>query len=234
MRVVVAAPARFQGFDRRAPGFFHELAAEQSREWFAARKADYVALWQEPMEALLEQARAGLARAYRGATLTPKIFRIQRDVRFGADKSPYKTHIAGVILVGAARGNRPTIGAAALYLQLGLEEYAGAGHYIFEGEQLTRWRRAVAADKTGKEIASLVAAARKQQLAPDAHEILQRVPKPHDAEHPRAELLRHKGLVLGFPSIPRGMIHKPAFAEWLVEQAERAAPVVRWLVKRIA
>jgi uncharacterized protein (TIGR02453 family) len=225
---------RFAGFDRKAPGFFHELAAEQSRDWFHARKDDYLALWQRPMEALLAEVRAALVPAYRGLALAPpKIFRIQRDVRFAADKSPYKTHIAGVIAVGA-RAKSPTMGAAAMYMHLGLEEFAGAGHYIFEGDQLARWRRLVAADKTGREIAALVAKATKAGLEVDAHEILQRVPKPHDADHPRAELLRHKGLIVGFPAIPRGLIHKPALTGWLVAQAKLAAPVVAWLSKRVA
>jgi uncharacterized protein (TIGR02453 family) len=233
--------ATFPGFDRKAPGFFHELAAEQSRDWFNARKPDYLSLWQEPMATLLADVRAGLAATYRGMTLAePKIFRIQRDVRFAADKSPYKTHIAGVIAVGRKAKNgagaaaSPTQTAAAIYLHLGLEEYSGAGHYVFEPEQLVRWRKAVAADKTGREIAALVAAAQKRKLDLSAHEVLQRVPKPYDAEHPRAELLRHKGLIVGFPAIPRGLIHKPAFAGWLIEQARTAAPVVSWLVKHIA
>jgi len=222
---------RFAGFDRAAPGFFHELAAEQSRDWFHARKDQYLALWQQPMQALLDEIRSALVPVYKGMTLAPaKIFRIQRDVRFAADKSPYKTHIAGVLSVGA-RKSQPQEGAVAMYVSLGLEEYSGAGHYIFEGDQLARWRRLVGADKTGKEIAALIA---KTKLEVDAHEILQRVPKPFENDHPRAALLRHKGLIVGFPDIPAGMIHKPAFAGWLVKQAKAAAPVVRWLAKHVA
>src|SRR5262249_11967793 len=157
--------------------------------------------WQQPMEALLAEVAAGLAPAYRGAKLSPpKIFRIHRDVRFAADKSPYKTHIAGVIHVGSPKN--PTMGAAAMYLHLGLEDYCGAGHYIFEGDQLTRWRKLVAADKSGREIAGMVADAKQRGMVIEAHETLQRVPKPYDAEHPRADLLRHKGLIAGFPAIP--------------------------------
>ncbi len=223
----------FRGFDRKAPGFFHELATEQSRDWFAAHKDEYLAIWQRPMEALLADVRAALAPAYRGFTLTaPKIFRINRDVRFAADKSPYKTHIAGVIGVGAPK--KPTTGASAMYVSFGLEEYAGAGHYIFEPDQLARWRKLVAADKTGREIATLVARAKQAGLDASAHEVLQRVPKPWDAAHPRADLLRHKGLILGFPAIPRGLIHKPALVGWIVKQARVAAPVVSWLAKRTA
>ena len=216
---------RFRGFDRQAPGFFHELAAEQSRDWFHERKEQYLAMWHQPLEALLGEVRAKLAPAYRGIKLSaPKIFRIQRDVRFSNDKTPYKTHIAGVIGTGKA---------AAIYLHLGLEEFVGAGAWEFEPERIAKWRKLVAADKTGKEIASLVAKAEKAKLELGAREMLQRVPKPYDAEHPRAALLKHKGLTFGFPPIPRGLIHEAGFTGWLVAEAKKAAPVVAWLTKKL-
>ena len=229
----VRSSATFVGFAREAPRFFYELAAEMSRDWFAAHKAEYEALWMRPMEALLARAAAGLKQSYRGVALgEPKVFRIHRDVRFSADKAPYKTHIAGIIPV--ARASKVTEGAAALYLHLGLEEYSGAGHYVFAGEQLARWRRLVAADATGRAIAKLCNAARAAGMSLGAHEVLARAPRGIDADHPRVELLRHKGLVVGFPAIPRGLIHKPALADWLVEQGRAAAPVVTWLARNLA
>lgn len=224
--------AGFTGFAKDAPRFFHELAAEMSREWFQAHKGEYEQKWVAPMEALLEEVAAGLKPVYKGVALAePKIFRIYRDVRFGKDKSPYKTHCAGHVSMG--KGG-PMESGAALYLHLGLDEYCGAGFYTFTPEQLARWRKQVAAEKTGAELAGLIAAARKAGMTPDAHEVLARPPRGIDPDHPRVELLRHKGCVLGFPPIPRGLIHKPAFSGWLIEQATRAAPVVRWVQKHVS
>jgi uncharacterized protein (TIGR02453 family) len=227
-----APMAGFAGFDKDAPRFFHELAAEMNREWFQEHKQEYEQKWVQPMEALLEEVKAGIKGTYKGVKLAePKLFRIHRDVRFGKDKSPYKTHCAGVIKIGDGAIMES---GAAVYLHLGLEEYAGAGHYVFTPEQLARWRKKVAADKTGKEIATLIGAANKAGLTQDAHEVLARPPRGVDPEHPRVELLRHKGCVLGFPPIPKGLIHKPSFSGWVVEQAIRAAPVVRWVEKQVA
>src|SRR5438128_2460973 len=47
--VAMAEAATFTGFDRSAMQFWHELAAEMSREWFAENKQRYEALWQAPM-----------------------------------------------------------------------------------------------------------------------------------------------------------------------------------------
>jgi len=94
----VTAPAQFAGFARNAPGFFHALAVEMSREWFAEHKAEYEALWVQPFTALLGEVAKRLAPAYKGVALTePKLFRIHRDVRFGKDKTPYKTHVGGLV-----------------------------------------------------------------------------------------------------------------------------------------
>lgn len=225
---------QFTGFAKDAPRFFHELAVEMNREWFHAHKAEYEALWVAPMTALLGDVTARLKTTYKGVALgEPKVFRIHRDVRFSKDKTPYKANCAGVVKVGGSGGEGMDTGAA-VYLHLGLEEYAGAGFYSFTPEALARWRKKVAADKTGVEIAGLIAKARKAGLSLEAHDVLARAPRGIDPEHPRVELLRHKGCVLGFPSIPRGMIHKPAFAGWVAEQAAKAAPVVRWLEKHVA
>ena len=225
------APARFIGFAKDAPRFFHELAAEMNRDWFAEHKAEYEALWVAPMTALLAEVRVGLAPTYRGLTLAePKLFRIHRDVRFAKDKTPYKTHCAGLITLGA--GPAMATGAA-LYLQLGEGEYAGAGFYGFTPDQLVRWRQAIVADRSGRELVAALAIATQAGHTLDAQEVLVRVPRDHDPDHPRADLLRHKGCVLGFPAIPRGLIHKPDLARWLTDHATRAAPVVRWLERNV-
>src|SRR6188474_2610399 len=57
-------PARFEGFDRSAIPFLHELAAEMNREWFEANKKRYEEVWVAPMTALLASVASGLTRAY--------------------------------------------------------------------------------------------------------------------------------------------------------------------------
>ena len=143
------AGAAFAGFDRDAMQFWHELAAHMSKEWFAANKPRYQSLWVEPMLALLREIARGLAPAYRPFALAePGVLRIHRDLRFSRDKTPYKTHIAGIIrFAGDAVAEA---GIALLYLHLGLdEEYAGVGCYRFDAARTARWRRAVAGAPAG-------------------------------------------------------------------------------------
>jgi uncharacterized protein (TIGR02453 family) len=226
------AVSGFAGFDRKAMQFWHELAAEMNRDWFLANKQRYQDEWVQPMTALLAAASAKLAPAYRGIKLgAPRVLRINRDVRFARDKSPYKTWIGAGVSLG---GRKPTDGVTALYLHFGVEEeFTGAGQYVFADETLARWRKKVADGKRGPEIAKIVGALRAKKYEVTAYDSLTRVPRPFEADHPRADLLRMKGLVVGFPKIPRGLIHKPAFLDWVVTHARVSAPLATWLHRNL-
>ena len=233
MARVTAKKAGFGGFERSAFGFLHELQIEMNREWFEENKARYQALWVEPMTALLGDVAAGLARTYAPIRLgAPKLFRIHRDTRFSKDKSPYKTHVAGMIPLGTRKPVEG--GCTAMYLHLGTdEEYVGVGTYFFEAGQLARWRRLVAADKTGKPLAAMVARLRDAGYVVGGHDDYKKVPKGLPPDHPRAELLKMKGLTGGFPAIPRGLVHKPGLVDWLVEHSKATAPLVVWLHRSV-
>jgi uncharacterized protein (TIGR02453 family) len=225
---------RFSGFDRDAIQFFHELGHEMNRDWFEANKDRYKERWVLPMTALLEQVSSAIASAYKPRKVgAPKLFRIHRDVRFSKDKTPYKTHASGMLPLHA---KRPIDGGAtALYLHLGAdEEYVGAGIYFFDDKQLPRWRKLVAAPKTGAELVKLVGKLRKAGYTVGGHEDYKKVPKGFAPDHPRAEYLKMRGLTVGFPEIPRGLVHKPAFAQWLIKHAKASAPLVAWMSKNLS
>jgi len=95
----------FKGWPAEALEFYEGLEADNTRTYWLAHKPDYDDLVRAPMQALLDE----LAPAW-GAG---KIFRPYRDVRFSADKTPYKTHI-GARLEGGG------------YIQLGADGLAAA------------------------------------------------------------------------------------------------------------
>ena len=99
-----AALPPFAGFPKQGVPFFRALALAQTKEWFGAHKADYEKLWRTPMQSLLEELRTPLAKIYRHKLAAPRVLRINRDVRFTNDKSPYKTHCSGMIGFEGATG----------------------------------------------------------------------------------------------------------------------------------
>jgi uncharacterized protein (TIGR02453 family) len=172
-----------------------------------------------------------LAPVYKPLKLgEPKALRIYRDVRFSRDKTPYKTHIAAVLRFAgkpiAQAGN------AALYVHFGLdEEYVGVGCYRFDAK-LATWRKAVAG-KAGTTLLPILARLRKAGYTIGSDDDYQRVPKGFAPDHPRAELLKKRGLTCAFPEIPAGLLHKPGLADWLFRHAKATAPLVIWLHRNI-
>jgi uncharacterized protein (TIGR02453 family) len=212
--------------------FWHELSSEMNRDWFNANKVRYEAQWVQPMQALLDGVARRLAPAYRPLALgAPKVLRIHRDVRFSKDKAPYKTHIGAVVTVAGKKVGEG--GNAAIYVHVGVdEEFVGVGCYMFDAGKLARWRRAVAG-KPGAELQKIVGRLRKAGYVVGGHVDYKKVPRGFAPDHPRAELLRMRGLTGGFPEIPRGLLHASGLADWLVLHGKAMAPLVTWLHRHI-
>jgi len=219
----------FAGFADAHAKFFQLLAKHQDRAWFQAHKPEFEAGWQAPMKELLAEVRAGIERAYRHCDLEqPKQFRIFRDVRFAKDKSPYKTHVGGLIPI--TRRGKVTEVPIALYVHVGQpKSFAAAGHYMMDPRALERYRAAVADEQRGKELTKLLAGLTRKGFLVGSYASYKRMPKGYDVNHPRAEHLLRKGLTVSFPELPKGILASPKFSPWLVSQAKLAAPLVEWL-----
>lgn len=167
---------RFRGFPREALGFFKGLEAHNERGWFLAHKETYERACREPMQDLV-------------ADLEPKrgpgkIFRINRDIRFSRDKSPYKTHIAAVV-----GGYYVHLSKAGLYV--------GTGIYRPDPAALARLRSAIDRDASGRKLQTIVASLRRKGYRVETHESLSAAPKGYAMDHPRIDLLRMKDMVTG-------------------------------------
>ena len=95
----------FQGFGPDALPFFKALAFHQTREWFEENRATYEAQIKAPFGDLVEDLASAFAKSgipLRGDRKA-SLFRLNRDIRFSKDKSPYKTHAGAVLTRGGAK-----------------------------------------------------------------------------------------------------------------------------------
>jgi uncharacterized protein (TIGR02453 family) len=165
----------FRGWKAEAIEFYEGLEADNSRTYWQAHKADYEALVLQPMQELLAELADDFGEG--------NVFRPYRDVRFSADKSPYKTNLAA--MVGGVG-----------YLQFSADGLAaGSGYWMMASDQLDRYRRAVADDVTGPAVIAIAATADKAGMQVTAHESLKSAPRGYPKDHPRIDLLRLKGLI---------------------------------------
>jgi uncharacterized protein (TIGR02453 family) len=163
----------FEGWPAEALEFYEGLAADNSKSYWLAHKEVYDECVLAPMRELLAELEPEHGDA--------KVFRPYRDVRFSKDKSPYKTEIAATFRDGYVRLSADGLGA-------------GRGLHEMAPDQLDRYREAVAADFSGEVLATIVATLRGQDIGVQGHDSLKKVPRGYPADHPRAELLRQKGL----------------------------------------
>lgn len=224
---------RFEGFPGGGYEFFLELQANQSRDWFMAHKDDYERLWARPMRALGEDLIAGLTSTYpQIAASEPHVFRIQRDVRFSADKSPYKTHTAMTLALrpGTAATDDPEGGAPALYVHFGLDDdVLAGGRWQLGKAALERYRAAVDHPLTGARLQEVMDELQSRGFERSSHESLKRVPSPFAQDHPRGDLLKLKGLAVARTDVPEDLMTSRAVLEWMVEQFRSLAGLVGWL-----
>lgn len=221
---------RFEGFADPNARFFKSLAKKNERAWFLAHKDEFEQGWNAPMKALLAEVRGAIDSGYPHCDLAePKVFRIFRDVRFSKDKSPYKTHVGGLIPL-ARRGKKVTDLPMALYFHVGATEtIAAAGHYMMEAESLARFRAAVADDARGRDLDRLLASLARKGFVAESHDRFKRVPKGFAPDHPRGEMLKRKGLHVSFPEVPSALLPSPRLVKWLADACKTAAPLVEWL-----
>jgi len=165
----------FSGWTDAALDFYEGLEVDNSRAYWQSHKKVYDEEVREPMEALL----AELCDEFGDA----KMFRPYRDIRFSADKTPYKPH------VGATLANHGYVQVSAGGLAV------ASGTYVFATDQLARYRRAVALDLTGEALTKTVEGARAAGLTITAAGTVATAPRGYPRDHPRIELLRMKGLV---------------------------------------
>lgn len=198
----------FRGWPVEAVEFFEGLEADNSRAYWQAHKAVYERAVKEPMEELLAELGGG------------RVFRPYRDVRFSRDKAPYKTscdaHVAGG------------------YISLSAKRLlVGSGLYMPDAEQLRRFRAAVADERSGRELEEVVAALRAGGYEVGAHEVLKTAPRGVPKDHPRLELLRHKGLVMS-KSWPVGAWLGTKKAKGrIVACLDAARPLNAWLDRHV-
>lgn len=199
----------FGGWPAEALEFYEGLEADNSKTFWTAHKAVYEEAVRAPMLALLAELEAEFGAG--------KVFRPHRDVRFSADKSPYKTHIGATLHNGG-------------YVQLSASGLAaGAGMYVMTADQLDRYRKAVADDTAGERLRRLVAEIEARDIEITGHERLKRAPRGYPKDHPRLDLLRNKGVVAWKQWPVSGWLGTPAAKHGVVDFLRTAQPLNDWL-----
>lgn len=203
----------FRGWPAEALEFYEGLEADNSKTYWTAHKATYDEAVHGPMAALLAELEPEFGAG--------KIFRPFRDVRFSPDKTPYKTAIGATLEHGG-------------YIQLSARGLAaGSGMYVMSPDQLARYRDAVVDDGSGGELQKIITEAERHGIEVTGHDRLKTAPRGYPKDHPRIELLRHKGLIAWKEWPVAGWLGTGAAKRRVVDFVRAAQPLNDWLDRRV-
>jgi len=220
-------------FTKRALSFFRGLARHNEKPWFEAHRDEYEAEVRGPMRELIEDLDTHFAQFAPEIGGDPKrsMFRINRDIRFSKDKSPYKTHAACWFHhLNAARnvGSDADAGSAGYYFHLepGGRSMIGAGIWMPPRPQLNKLRIAIARDPKGFD--QLARSIPRRFGGLDDEGKLKRMPRGYAEDHPAAKWLRFQSFTSG-RALTDAQVTSASLAALLAREYEALLPLVRWL-----
>lgn len=169
--------------------FLKEIKIHNNREWMQDNKAMYEEAKQEFLQFAVEVI-SGLSQVDQDLIgLDPKkcVFRINRDIRFSKDKSPYKTNFGMYLSEGGKNS-----GKAGYYFHLEPDQSMIAGGiYKPDSQALTKIRQEV--DYNGGELKRIIEEPAFYELfGPLQGETLKKAPKGYQEDHPNIEVLKLK------------------------------------------
>jgi len=218
-------------FTERTLSFLRALERNNDREWFRARKADYERDVRGPLIDVLGLLARDLPSIAPELVADPKVslFRIYRDTRFSADKSPLKTNAAIVL---PPRGV-PRHEGAGLYFEVTPRWlWIGGGLYRPPTPVLRAVREHIA--DTHPRLHELATAGAFADVVGDLQgDRLSRVPRGFRKDHPAADYLRFKDF-LAFRELEPALATQPAFYPELLRTFRAIVPLLRFLNAAIA
>jgi uncharacterized protein (TIGR02453 family) len=126
--------------------FFIDLAPNNHKEWFDQHRKRYEQSVREPFREFVADLivkMSLISPAFKGLEAKDCIFRINRDIRFSKDKSPYKMMVSALLIPGGKK-SRSTDG---IYLEIGPEHVRiYGGIYEMEKQTIEAVRHGIADD----------------------------------------------------------------------------------------
>ena len=223
----------FEGFSKAGMSFLTELG-QNDKTWFGANRAIYDAQVVPAAKAFVttmgDYLRANVSDAIEAQPKTNgSIAPINNDLRFSPDASPYKDHLMFRFWEGPVKKT-----SAMLMVRVHPTDGVGFASGI-NFANIDVWRTAIDNEATGTALTNAINAVVSDTDADVVGEGLKKVPKPFDPDHPRGDLLRHKGLQVRFIQKPsRGVLHKPSFVDdFAGPQLVRLGDIHHWLVAHL-
>jgi uncharacterized protein (TIGR02453 family) len=221
----------FTGFPADGLAFLTELGT-QDKAWFDQNRSTYDQAVVAPAKAFVVAIGERLADSFApGIVAEPKangsMAPINNDLRFSPDKAPYKDHLLLRFWEGPEKKQAPT-----LFLRISEDTIGFATGMMLA--DLDRWRALIDDDRTGGALAAALTTLGTGRSLDVEGQGYKKVPKPYPADHPRAELLKHKmGLQARWSEPSPKVIASSRLVDHCMKRLEACAEIHRWFVANL-
>ncbi|MCB2093399.1 MAG: DUF2461 domain-containing protein [Rhodobacteraceae bacterium] len=220
----------FTGFSPDTFAFLADLKAHNKRSWFEANRDRYEEHWKAPALAFVETIASGVRALDPPLKASPAVDgslrRINRDIRFSADKTPYDANMHVVFWAGD-HPNR----SAGFHFVLTPEGIGyGAGQWSLDADVLKRYRKKVLdSHDRGLLLTALKEAEAIGCFMDEPH--LKRMPSGYQGSPEWNYLLRYKGIVARTMegALMPGWIGTPGAVDEILARARHLSPLIAWL-----
>lgn len=207
--------------------FLGSLKNNNNKDWFEANRKDYEVLRKDFVLFVSQFAAEASKIDRRLELLDPKkcIFRINRDIRFSSNKSPYKTNFGMNLNIGGSK--EEFIG---YYLHLEPQKsFFAFGSYMPPSPTLAAIRQEI--DYCSEEFDSILSNPKIVNLFGKlSGSKLQTTPKGFSKDHPYIDYLRHKDFILE-RSISDDFLSNPDFFDSLLEMVQAGKPFLDFIYR---
>ncbi|OYW17196.1 MAG: TIGR02453 family protein [Sphingobacteriales bacterium 12-47-4] len=208
--------------------FLKDLKKNNNKPWFDAHRPAYETA-RKDFEIFVQSLIDGIGKKdgdISGLTAKACMFRINRDVRFSKDKSPYKSNFGAFFNKG---GKKAMTAGYYFHLEPG-KIFVGGGLYMPMPPDLAKVRQEI--DYNLKDFKKIVLGAKFKKVYKDLDHsdeyTLTRVPKGYEADNPAAEYLKLKSYVATIKMSDADVISATAKKK-VVEAYEALMPLVKFL-----
>lgn len=207
--------------------FLENISQNNNREWFHSNKKNYEKVKVE-FETFCQEILDNLTifqEDLANTTAKSCILRINRDIRFSLDKSPYKKYLGA----GFGPGGKSS-GKVDFYLQIEPNNtFLGGGMWSPTSQQLAKFRQEI--DYTPNTIKGIIEEETFKNYFNEIHgEKVKKMPKGYSIDHPDIELLKYKQLFFVHRYSDKEVISKD-FAQELIKGCKTLKPYLDYVNK---
>lgn len=212
--------------------FLKQLQKNNNKTWFDARRADYEAAkidFQNFIQLVIDHLQK-FDTTIPGITARDCLFRINRDIRFSKDKTPYKTNMGASIKWG---GKKSPFAGYYFHLEPG-KTFVGGGLWMPDAVTLKNVRQEI--DYNWKEFQQIISEKSFKKIYSDVYKgkelSLSTTPKGYDKENPAMEYLKLKSFIAE-KTLDDGELTKATLHRKTIEAFVALMPILKFINRAI-